>query len=95
MNRTEEIISKLREIMPIVKEKYSVKTLEAFGSYVRGEQQEQSDVDILVEFGKTIDLFMELEEYLSEILGIKVDLVMKDTLKSRIKEKILREAIPV
>lgn len=97
MDQIDEIISKLREIMPIVKEKYSVRTLEAFGSYVRGEQREQSDLDILVEFDNTIDLFMfmELEEYLSEALGIKVDLVMKDTLKPRIKEKILREAIPV
>ena len=87
----------LREIMPIVKEKYSVKTLEAFGSYVRGEQRKRSDVDILVEFDKAIDLFMfmELEEYLSEVLSIEVDLVMRDTLKPRIKEKILREAIPI
>jgi len=97
MNRTEEIISELREIMPIVREKYHVKTLEAFGSYVRGEQRKTSDVDILVELYETIDLFtfMELEEYLSEVIGIKVDLVMKDTLKPRIKEKILREAIPI
>lgn len=97
MNRTEEIISKLREIMPIVREKYHVKTLEAFGSYARGEQREKSDVDILVELCETIDLFtfMELEEYLSKVIGIKVDLVMKDTLKPCIREKILREAIPV
>ena len=95
MNQIDEIVSKLREIMPGVREKYHVKTLEAFGSYVRSEQREESDVDILVEFGKTIDLFMymELEDFLSETLGIKVDPVMKDTLKPLIREKILREAI--
>ncbi len=71
--------------------------METFGSYTRGQQSKESDLDILVEFYETIDLFMymELEEFLSEALGIKVDLVMKDTLKPRIKEKILKEAIPV
>ncbi len=97
MDQIDEIISKLREIMPILAEKYSVKSLETFGSYTRGQQRKESDLDILVEFYETIDLFMymELEEFLSEALGIKVDLVMKDTLKLRIKEKILKEAIPV
>ena len=97
MNQTEEIISKLRETMPLLTEKYSVKALQAFGSYARGQQSEGSDVDILVEFYATIDLFtfVELEQFLSETLGVKVDLVMKDTLKPRIKEKILQEAIPI
>ena len=97
MNQIEEIISKLREIMPVLAKEYKVKALEAFGSYARSEQGKRSDVDILVEFYETIDLFafVELEEFLSEVLGIKVDLVMKDTLKPRIKEKILREAIPI
>ncbi len=97
MDQIDEIISKLREIMPVLAEKYSVKSLETFGSYTRGQQSKGSDLDILVEFHKTIDLFMymELEDFLSEALGIKVDLVMKDTLKPRIKEKILKEAIPV
>ncbi len=97
MNQIEEIISKLRETMPVLTEKYSVKSLQAFGSYARGQQSEGSDVDILVEFYETIDLFtfVELEQFLSEMLGVKVDLVMKDTLKPRIKEKILQEAIPI
>ncbi len=97
MDQIDEIISKLREIMPILAEKYSVKSLETFGSYTRGQQSKESDLDVLVEFHETIDLFMymELEEFLSEVLDIKVDLVMRDTLKPRIKEKILKEAIPV
>jgi predicted nucleotidyltransferase len=96
-NQIEQIVSKLRETMPILTEKYRVKALQAFGSYTRGQQKKESDVDILVEFHETIDLFtfVELEDFLSEVLGIKVDLVMKDTLKPRIKEKILREAIPI
>lgn len=97
MDQTEQIISKLREIMPILGERYSVKSLQTFGSYARGQQGEESDVDILVEFHETIDLFtfMELEDFLGKALGRKVDLVMKDTLKPRIKERILKEAIPV
>lgn len=97
MNQIEEITAKLREIMPVIAEKYSVKSLQTFGSYTRGQQSEESDLDVLVEFHETIDLFMymEFEEFLSEMLGIKVDLIMEDTLKPRIKEKILKEAIPV
>jgi len=92
-----EVLLKLRENMPILKEKYSVKVLELFGSFVKGQQKEGSDIDILVEFAKPIDLFtfVELGEFLSEVLGRKVDLVMKDTLKPRIKERILKETIPV
>ena len=97
MNRIEEIISKLGEVMPILEEKYKVQSLQIFGSYVRGEQGKDSDLDILVEFHEVIDLFefLELEEYLSEVLSVKVDLVMKETLKPSIKDKILAEAVPV
>lgn len=97
MKDIEEIKSKIREIMPVLMDKYKVKTIGVFGSYIRGEQKDKSDIDILVEFYEIIDLFtyIELEEFLSEKLGIKVDLVMKDTLKSRIKDGILKEVILV
>ncbi len=90
-------MEKLRKNMPVVKKNYGVKNLEVFGSYIRGEQKKGSDLDILVEFYQTIDLFkyMELENFLSKKLGVKVDLVMKDTLKPRIKDSILQEAVPV
>lgn len=93
----ESIMKKLKESMAILSDKYNVKNLEIFGSYARGEQKNRSDLDILVEFTETIDLFkyIELENYIGEILGVKVDLVMKDTLKPRIKDRILNEAIPV
>ncbi|HGJ67574.1 TPA: DNA polymerase III subunit beta [bacterium] len=97
MSRIESLKLKLRHEMPYISSKYGVSNLELFGSYVHNEQRESSDLDILVEFGKTIDLFayIELENYLSDVLGIKVDLVLKDTLKPRIRESILREAIPI
>jgi predicted nucleotidyltransferase len=64
---------------------------------LRGEQSEESDIDILVEFDTTPDLldFVELENFLSDALGFKVDLVMKDSLKRRIKDGILREAVDI
>ncbi len=97
MTELERIIAKLRENMPFMAERYGVKTLQVFGSYVRGEQKRRSDVDILVEFSKTIDLldFINLERRLSELLGVKVDLVMKEALKTRLKDRILDEAMSV
>jgi predicted nucleotidyltransferase len=79
----------------VLEEKYKVKEIGIFGSYVRGEQTEKSDVDILVEFegGAKIGLlkFVNMENYLSDILGLKVDLVMKSALKPRIGKQILQE----
>ena len=74
---------------------YKVKTIGIFGSYVRGEQNKRSDVDVLVEFRRPIGLikFMSLENYLTELLGVKVDLVSKDALKPYIGKHILREAV--
>lgn len=97
MNEVHSIIEKLKKIMPVLSTKYSVKSLEIFGSYVRGNQKEGSDLDILVEFSDTIDLFefIALENYLSEKIGLKVDLVIKDTVKPRIRERIFKEAVPV
>ena len=97
MKKIDVIIEKLRKNKPVIEKKYGVKNLEVFGSYIRGEQKKGSDLDILVEFHRTIDLFkyIELENFLSKKLGVKVDLVMKDTLKPRIKDSILKEAVPV
>lgn len=97
MKKMDAILKKLREYKPVLRKKYKVSELEVFGSYIRKEQKKGSDIDILVEFSETIDLFMymELEGFLSSILDVKVDLVMKDALKPRIKENILREAVPV
>lgn len=83
----------LREQLPILAEQYNVATLEVFGSYVRQEQQKDSDLDILVTFSKTPSLlkFVRLENYLSDTLGVKVDLVMKDSLKPAIGRNILNE----
>jgi len=93
----EKILELLRQQIPLLTERYSVETLEVFGSYVRSEQKQDSDLDILVTFGEVSSLltFIAIENYLSDLLGIKVDLVMKDSLKPKIGKQILREAIPV
>ncbi len=79
-----------------LRKQYFVKSIGVFGSYVRGEQNANSDIDILVEFDGPVGLsFLDLEEYLSKILNTKVDLVSRNALKPRIGQYILKELIPV
>ncbi|HSS77082.1 MAG TPA: nucleotidyltransferase family protein [Thermoanaerobaculia bacterium] len=87
----------LRALLPELGNKYHVATLEVFGSYVRDEQSPKSDLDVLVTFSKTPGLleFIGLENHLSDLLGVKVDLVMKAALRPRIGQRILGEAVPV
>ncbi len=77
-----------------LKEKYGVKRLGFFGSLVRNERKETSDIDVLVEFekdAKTFDNYMNLKFFLEDPLGRKVDLVIADALKPQIKERVLEE----
>lgn len=96
MKTLEDIKKILLENKQILKEKYKVKTLAIFGSYVRGEQKKSSDIDILVEFEQPVGfLFFHLERYLEEILGIKVDLVTIDAIKPNRVKYILKDLIYV
>lgn len=91
--KTIQIKEILKHQLPKLITQYRVKSLGLFGSYMRGEQKKGSDLDILVEFNETPSLFtfVELEDKLSQLLGIKVDLVMKKTLKPIIGKHILSE----
>ena len=93
----EALIAKLRQHLPLIQQRYGVESLALFGSYARQEQRPGSDLDLLVTFREPPSLltFLELENYLTDALGVKVDLVMKGALKRRIGERILREAVPV
>ncbi len=95
----ELFMEELLSLLPYLREKYGVKELGVFGSYLRGEQRQDSDLDLLVDFEKDISLWnvMELEEFLSERLGVKVDLIMKSSLRFRphTAEKILKSYVPV
>jgi uncharacterized protein len=94
---TARFISILRQHLPEISKIYNVSYLGIFGSYVRGEQEPESDLDILVEFEEAPSFFeyIRLEDYLSEILGVKVDLVMKSALKPAIGKHILEEVVAV
>ncbi|MBD3271706.1 MAG: nucleotidyltransferase [Elusimicrobia bacterium] len=73
---------------------YKVKKIGIFGSFARSNQNSKSDIDILVEFeqgGKTFDNYMDLKFFLEELFHRKVDLVIKEALKSRIKNLVLSE----
>lgn len=87
----------LHQQLPLLVERYQVKSLGVFGSYVRQEQRPDSDLDLLVAFGEPPSLlrFIELENYLTDVLGVTVDLVMQDILKRRIGKRILNEVVPV
>ncbi|MCH7528668.1 MAG: nucleotidyltransferase family protein [Candidatus Marinimicrobia bacterium] len=92
------IVEKLRQYLPELEQHYQVKSLGVFGSWARGEQRKGSDLDVLVEFGEngpTLLGFVHLENYLSELLGIKIDLVEKDTLKPEIGRRILEEVLSI
>ena len=93
----EQILGILKESLPYIQKNYKVKTIELFGSYIRSEAKKDSDIDILISFNETPSLikFLELENYLTDQLGIKVDLVMKDALKENIGKNILRDARPI
>ncbi len=92
-----QIQSLLQEQLPVLAKRYAVTSLALFGSYVRRENRPDSDLDVLVSFAVTPSLlrFIELENYLSDLLGVKVDLVMPDTLKPQIGKKILQEVVPI
>jgi predicted nucleotidyltransferase len=95
--KIEALKSQIEALKPALRERFKVETIGIFGSYVRGEQKRKSDLDVLVEFSEPPSLFefVELEDFLSQKLGLKVDLVMRDALKPRIKDNILKEAVYV
>ena len=95
MRRLEEIQEILRQKKPILRARFKVKEIGIFGSFVRGEEKDTSDLDILVELERPVGLikFVGLQNYLSDELGEKVDLVTKSALKPRIKKNILSEVV--
>lgn len=91
------LVAKLRRHYPELAADFHVHSLGVFGSYVRHEERPDSDLDLLVTFDEVPSLltFLALENQLSDLLGVKVDLVMKDALKPRIGERILSEVVAV
>jgi uncharacterized protein len=88
-------LNKINKLMPELRKKYPIKSFGIFGSYIRKEETDISDIDILVDFDQPIGLFayIELETVLSENLGVTVDLVSKGALFGKIGQTILSEVV--
>ena len=93
MKTYQEIKEILTENKERIKGNYRVKRLGIFGSYVRGEQREDSDVDILVTFDEPISLLklVNFENYLQDITGVKVDVVPENSIRPELRDIILNE----
>jgi hypothetical protein len=97
MKTLEEIQQILRQNKSLLQENYQIAQLGIFGSYARGEQTEKSDIDVLIDYEQAPTLFklVELRDYLSNAMGMKVDVVTKNGLKPRIRERVLSEVVYV
>ena len=93
--RLRRYMDTLRRELPKLQTRFHVQYLGLFGSYVQGTPRRDSDLDVLVEFTEEPGMFefIELEDHLSFLLGVKVDLVMKGTLKPLIGRQILSEVV--
>lgn len=91
------VLTQLTGRMEEIRQRFSVRRLSVFGSVVRGEASEGSDVDVLVVFDRkaTFDLFMDLKFYLEELLGTGVDLVTDKALRPQVRRTIEQEMVDV
>jgi len=94
MATLKEIEETLRGVKPLLREKFKVQRIGVFGSYAKGNAGDKSDVDILVEFSEPVGWeFLDLKEYLEELLKLEVDLVTAQALKPRFREEVLTEVV--
>lgn len=95
----EDLRAMLRAMVPELRRDYGLVSIELFGSYVRGEQDGESDLDVLVEFDPDRELSLfdlaRLERTLTEKTGVRVDLVEKESIKPGLRDRILHEAVPL
>jgi uncharacterized protein len=91
------VMTKLRELKPIITARFKVREISLFGSFAREEQGVTSDIDLLAEFEDNADLFdlIGLALYLEEIFQRPVDVVPKQALRAELRESILHQAVPV
>jgi uncharacterized protein len=96
-NRLAFLIKKIGDLKPELISRYQISHLSLFGSYVRGEETPQSDLDVLVSFSVLPSLFefIDLQIFLSEALNVKIDLVILEDLKPKISRTVLNEKITV
>jgi hypothetical protein len=94
---SQDIVTKLKELKPIIAARYKVRGISLFGSFVRGEQVENSDIDLLAEFDENADLFdlVGLELYLEDKFNRKVDIVPKNALRAELRETVLQQVVAI
>ena len=97
MSPVEDVSARLAELKPRLEREYPISELGIFGSYARGEQRSDSDLDVLVAFERPVTLFdlVRLEDDLADELGVEVDLVTKESLKPRIESRVSEDLVYV
>lgn len=92
-----ELLDEKREAIKTVAAKYGAHNVRVFGSVARREAGPESDIDLLVRFNDGVSLFdhFALVRELEGLLGIKVDVISERGLRERIRDRVLREAVPV
>ena len=92
MLTSEEVINKLRKELSFLKKEFRIKKIGLFGSFAKGKPKEESDIDIIIEFEKSIGLaFMDLADYLENLFNKKVDILTPEGIRSIRVEKIAKE----
>jgi hypothetical protein len=94
---SQDIVTRLKELKPIIITRYKVREISLFGSFARGEQEESSDIDLLTEFDDNADLFdlVGLELYLEDTFNRSVDIVSKQALRVELRETVLQEVVSI
>ena len=94
LSEIKEVVDSKRDHLSMA---YGVKSISVFGSYAKENQTDESDLDLLVEYTKTISLLklIALENYLSDLLLLKVDLVPKNNIREELQESIVKEALSI
>ncbi|MEW6234405.1 MAG: nucleotidyltransferase family protein [Candidatus Omnitrophota bacterium] len=97
MSEINRLIVKLRELKLLIEERFKAENIELFGSMVRGEEKENSDIDLLVDFKEGADFFdlVGLSVFLEEEFQRKVDVVSRRALREELRESISKEAVPI
>ncbi len=93
----DDVKQQLQALKPTLRKRFKVETVDIFGSYARGEQDEKSDLDILVTYSEMVDflLIARLRRYLRRKIHMRVDVISKEFLNQHIKEQVLEEAVSV
>ena len=93
---TDELRARLAEALPALRARHPIRTIGVFGSWARGEQTPQSDVDLLIEFDGPVGLFefFAVQGKLEDVLGVEVDLTTPAGLRPRLVDRVMREVLP-